>query len=263
MTVDLQAALDVALSAAREAGEIVMQGFRSETAVRTKANPADLVTQYDLKSEDAIRARIALSYPQHKIVAEESEARGAGELVWYVDPLDGTSNFAHGHFCFCVSIALYQGEEPLVGVVHAPALATTWAAARGRGTTRNGVRCGVSATDSLRRALCGTGFAASAIGAPDDNIAEFAKLTKETHGVRRMGAAALELAFVSDGAYDAFWDQRLGPWDIAAGILLVREAGGRATDRAGREASPRDGLVAATNGLIHDSFLDSLRSGSA
>lgn len=250
MTADLESTLRAARAIAKEAGAHALSGFRTGTAIHKKGR-IDLVTKYDVECERLIRARLAEAFASHRIVGEEQEASGEGELVWYVDPIDGTTNFAHGHPFFCVSMALWQADTPLVAVIEAPALGVTWSGAKGMGAFRNLERCQVSTTSVLDDALCGTGFAYNRVSAVDDNIAEHRTLLKHTRGVRRCGAAALDLALVADGTYDIYWEQGLKPWDVAAGILLVREAGGIVTNYSGRAESLLAGQLIAASPSLH------------
>jgi myo-inositol-1(or 4)-monophosphatase len=188
-------------------------------------------------------------------VGEEGTATGTGDRVWYVDPIDGTTNYAHGHPFFAVSIALYDGSEGLAGVIAAPALGVTWHGAKGLGAHRNGKRCRVSSKAFLDDALCATGFPYDRREAVDDNLREFGAFIKRTQGIRRCGAAAVDLALVAEGTYDVYWEQRLNAWDTCAGALLVEEAGGRLSDYAGGPADPRSGTLVATNGRLHDAAL--------
>lgn len=249
-----QEALRVAEAAAREGGAVAMEGWRAGGAVSKKGR-FDLLTEYDLRSEELIRERIESAFPSHRIVGEEHEETGSGELVWYVDPIDGTTNFVHGHFFFCVSIALYRGAIGLAGVVHAPALGVTWSAARAGGAFRNGERCAVSARSRLDEALCATGFPYDRWTNPDNNQAELALFLQRAQGIRRCGSAAIDLCLVADGTYDIYWEQGLNAWDMCAGALIVAEAGGRLSGYAGEPADPRTGRLIATNGLLHEDAL--------
>ena len=251
---DFGEALRVAERLAREAGELVLQGWRAGGSIERKGR-IDLVTDYDLRSEQAIRAGLTEAFPGHRIVGEEQPESGEGNHVWYVDPIDGTTNFAHGHPFFCVSIALYRGSVGLVGVVHAPALGTTWTATAGAGTRRNGEPCSVSSRDTMEEALCATGFPYDRWTHPDNNEREFSYFLKRTRGVRRCGSAALDLALLAEGTYDLYWEQALQAWDMCAGALLVSEAGGRLSDYAGGPADPRSGRLVASNTLLHDEAL--------
>lgn len=257
--VDLDEALAVARRLAVEAGSFLKQGYRSGAEVRKKG-VIDLVTDYDLGAERLVRQGLVEAFPSHRIVGEEEEAQGEGDLVWYVDPLDGTTNFAHGHPFFCVSIALFHRDEGLVGVVLAPALGVTWHAAKGRGAFRNDVRCHVSDTSALPEALCATGFPYDKWTNPDNNEREHGAFLKRTQGIRRCGSAALDLALVADGTYDLYWEQRLSAWDMCAGAVLVVEAGGRLSDYSGAPADPRTGQLVATNGPLHAATLEVLQA---
>ena len=244
-------ALRVADAAAREAGTVAMEGWRTGGKISKKGR-FDLLTKYDLLSERLIRQRLEAEFPEHRIVGEEDAETGAGDLVWYVDPIDGTTNFAHGHFFFAVSIALYRGLEGLAGVVHAPALGVTWKAARGSGAFRNERPCSVSQRDRLEEALCATGFPYDRWTNPDNNQAELGLFLQRARGVRRCGAAAIDLCLVADGTYDIYWEKALNPWDMCAGALIVLEAGGRLSGYEGEPADPRTGKLIATNGLLHE-----------
>lgn len=239
-----------AVAIAREAAAILSAGWRTGVSIRSKGR-SDLVTEIDLASERLVRERLGARFPDHAIVGEEGGGEASTELVWYVDPLDGTTNFAHGHPFFCVSIALARAGEPIVGAVVAPALGLEWSAAKGLGVTRNGEACSVSATDTLEDALLSTGFPSWRGARGDNNYLTFLALDAASHGARRCGAGAVELALVADGSYDAFWDLGLKPWDVAASSLFVREAGGVVSDFDGSAARLDAGRIIASNGRIH------------
>lgn len=247
-------------SIASDAARLVLAGHRRGVDVKKKGT-IDLVTEFDLASEALIRARLAQAFPGHDVVGEEGDHRAGTEYVWFVDPLDGTTNFAHGHLFFCVSIGLVRvtaaGTEPLVGVVAAPALGLTWSGARGLGAFRNDEPCRVTSTTSLQDALVATGFAYDQ-STDDDNVPEMRAFLKRTRGIRRCGAAAIDLALTADGTYDLYWEQRLNPWDLSAGALLVLEAGGRLSDYDGGPFDVRAGRIVASNGSIHDAALEVL-----
>jgi myo-inositol-1(or 4)-monophosphatase len=236
---DLVAALAFTVETAQAAGELILRhdgllpGSQRGRAPRMKG-PRDPVTEADVASERLIVERIRARYPGTAIVAEEEthDPAGAG-LVWYVDPLDGTVNFSQAHPFFAVSIALYRGSEPLVGVVHAPRLRETFAAHAGGGATLNGQRLSGSDKTRLSDALLGTGFAYRRNELADDNVRHFADFVPIVRDLRRGGSAALDLAYVAAGRLDAFWEPHLNAWDVAAGALLVREAGGLVTDFSG------------------------------
>lgn len=252
-------ALETAQAIAAEAAELALGGWRSGTEIQKKGT-IDLLTEYDLKTETLIRERLGAAFPDHRIVGEEGEAReGSAGFTWYVDPIDGTTNFAHGHPFFCVSIALWAEGEGAghgeVGVVAAPALGVSWSARRGGGARRNGEPCHVSDTAELKDALCATGFPYDRWDSSEDNVREHRAFLKRTRGIRRCGSAAIDLCLVAEGTYDLYWEQKLNPWDMCAGALLVAEAGGRLSDYGGGEAEPRDGRLVATNGPLHDATL--------
>jgi len=259
----LGAELELAVRIAKEAGELILAGYRRAKTIKKKG-AIDLVTEFDLASETHIRARLAEHFVGDEVVAEEGDAHRAHERqrgrTWYVDPLDGTTNYAHGHAFFCVAIALWDGDEGQLGVVHAPALGVTWAAARGLGATRNGEPCHVSGTRDLSDALCATGFPYDRwTRHGDDNLAEHEAFLRCTQGVRRCGSAAIDLASVADGTYEIYWEKDLSAWDMCAGAVLVTEAGGQLSSLMGAPADPRSGELLATNGVLHAAAFDVLR----
>jgi len=240
--------LRCAIDTAHAAGRVLLDLAGASLDVREK-QPGDLVTRADRESEALVVGRLRAAFPRASLLAEESGAHpgDAGER-WIVDPLDGTTNFAHGYPFYSVSIAYEREGEVVAGVVHAPALGETFVAARGSGTTRNGTPVRVSATAQLRDALVCTGFIPSRY---ERNGANFARLSRVARGVRRDGSAALDLANVACGRFDAFWEYDLRPWDVAAGALLVREAGGAVTATDGAPFDVAAGSIAATNGATH------------
>lgn len=251
---DLATTLETARDIAERAARLVMAGFRTGTEIHKKGR-IDLVTKYDLESEAFILAQLQAAFPTHMIVGEEGTRVGEGELVWYVDPLDGTTNFAHGHPFFAVSIGLCDGPTPIAGVVAAPALGITWSAAKGQGAFRNAQRCSVSAQTDLLDALAATGYA-YVQDTDDDNVRETRTVLKKTHGFRRCGSAAIDLAMVADGTYDFYWEQRLNPWDLAAGACCVLEAGGVLSDYHGQACDVRSGRLVASNPHLHKAVIE-------
>lgn len=246
------------LAVARTAAAVLMEGYRAPVEVEHKG-PIDLVTRWDRASEDALRRGLASAFPGVTLVAEES-ARGDrpdGPVIW-ADPLDGTTNFIHGLPLFAVSIGLADGPTPLASAVVAPALGLEWHCARGHGAFRNGVPCHVSATSFLDGSLLATGFPYDNRTNPLNNFDEFAALTRRSRGVRRCGAASLDLCMTADGTFDGYWERFLKPWDLAAGSLLVTEAGGCVTDLAGAALDFRDGWLVASNGLVHGELVAAL-----
>lgn len=248
---------DAATTVAHDAGRLLLEGFRGDTRARVKGRGGDLVTEHDERCEVFLRERLGPLCASATVVGEEAGGQ-AGGLAWYVDPIDGTTNYAHGHPWFCVSIGLCDGDAPLVGVIHAPAMGLTFASAKGQGATRNGEAMRVSETASVDAALLATGFPHDRATSPDNNYRPFVTLDALGHGVRRCAAAALELAMVADGAYDAFWDRGLKAWDLAAALSLITEAGGRVTDFEGRPLRLDGDEVVASNGVLHPPFLTAL-----
>jgi len=243
--------LDVAKEAALEGGRILMEEFARPVHISYKGD-VDLVTQADKRSEDAVVARLRREFPAHSIVAEEgggSEHRSP--FRWYVDPLDGTTNFAHHFPWFAVSIGLEEAGELVAGVVYNPANGEMFTAERGQGAFLNAQPIHVSRADRLAVSLLGTGFPTHK-RTQNPNIHFYWQFTLASHGVRRVGAAALDLCMVACGRLDAFWEFGLKPWDTAAGTLLIRESGGRVTDFSGKPYAPGDYICLASNGLIHE-----------
>lgn len=245
--------LAVAVAAAREGGEIVAAAMHRPKEISYKGE-VDIVTETDRKSEAAILALLQREFPNHAIVAEEGGPSGretAGEYEWHVDPLDGTTNFAHGYPVFAVSVGLLRQGEPLVGAIYNPVNGEMFTAIRGGGSWRNGKPIRVSSVEKLSRSLLATGFPAHK-RVENPNIHYYWEFTLRSHGVRRAGAAALDLCSVATGQFEGFWEFGLKSWDTAAGILLVREAGGKVTNFSGEPYRPGDAECLASNSLIHD-----------
>jgi myo-inositol-1(or 4)-monophosphatase len=248
---------------AREAGALIMGGYRSAGAI-TKKGAIDLVTEYDLASEAFLVRELGRVLPDVEVIAEEGQgkraiARDDAALRCFVDPIDGTTNFAHGHPFFCVSLGLCRGASPIAGVIFAPALDICWSGSPATGALRNGAPCRVSARATLGDALCATGFGYDVVGSGEDNVQEFRAVQARSRGVRRCGAAAIDLALVADGTYDAYWEFLLQPWDLAAGAAIVEAAGGRTSGFEGAATDVQGGAVIATNGLVHDELLGLIR----
>jgi len=243
--------LDVAIEIALESGKILREEFELPPDIAYKGD-VDLVTQADKRSERAIVARISKYFPDHTISAEEGTGHQRGsEFRWHVDPLDGTTNFAHKYPCFSVSIGLAQNDSVLVGVVYNPIYNELFVAARGEGATLNGKMISVSQVSTLSTSLLCTGFPVhKRLASP--NIHYYYDFTLRSHGVRRDGSAALDLASVACGRFDGFWEFGLNPWDTAAGSLLVSEAGGVVSDFNGDPYVVGGPVVLATNGRIHE-----------
>ncbi len=240
---------------AREAGTLLMSYFAKRVTIEYKGD-VDLVTEADRASEKLIVERLQARWPEHGIVGEEgTRTETDAEYRWYVDPLDGTTNFAHGYPVFCVSIALVRHDGQLeVGVLYDPTRDEMFSAERGKGATLNGKKLQVSTTKVLTESLLGTGFP-SHKRHKNPNIHFYHQLTLRSHGVRRAGSAALDLANVAAGRYDGYWEFNLNPWDTAAGVLIVQESGGKVTrfDESPFRLDSRE--VLASNGLIHHELL--------
>jgi len=247
-----QTYLDRAVEIAREAGKILIEEFSRPMEIRYKGNEVDLVTQADKRSEQLIVSRLAKYFPSHAIVAEEGTSKeSTSEFRWQVDPLDGTTNFAHGYPCFCVSIALAQRDTLLAAVVFNPFYNELYTAARGQGATFNGKEISVSRNATLSTSLLCTGFPVRNRKATP-NLRYYGEFTQRSHGVRRDGSAALDLACVAAGRFDGFWEFGLNTWDTAAGVLLVEEAGGKVSDFEGKPYQLGGPVILATNALIHE-----------
>src|SRR5580693_5097274 len=242
--------LEVALEAAREAGTVLLSEHSRPQKISYKGE-VDLVTETDKRSEAIVVGRLRREFPDHRIVAEEgsSGAVAASRYEWHVDPLDGTTNFAHGYPCFAVSIGLLEDGKPLVGVVFNPVSDELFSAVRGEGAFLNQKPIHVSDIKKLATSLVATGFPTHKRG-ENVNIHYYWQFTLRSHGVRRDGSAALDLCSVACGRFDAFWEFNLNSWDTAAGILLVQEAGGTVTDLAGQPYQVGGPDMLASNGRI-------------
>jgi myo-inositol-1(or 4)-monophosphatase len=240
---------------AREAGALLMEYFHQHVKVEYKGD-ADLVTIADRKSEILIRERIKKNWPVHDVLGEEQGLVNTGsDYRWYVDPLDGTTNFAHGFPVFSVSMALEYKNRRIAGVVFDPTRDELFAAEQGNGAYLNHQRIQVSKTANLAECLVGTGFP-SHKRHKNPNIYFYHQITLHTHGVRRAGSAALDLCNVASGRFDGFWEFNLNPWDTAAGVLIVEEAGGKVTDFHGGPFQLNSRETLASNGLVHGALLN-------
>jgi myo-inositol-1(or 4)-monophosphatase len=242
--------LEVAVETALEAGSILLSEFDHPAKISYKGE-VDIVTQADRRSEEAIVGRLRTYFPKHTIVAEEGSGQeGDPGYRWIVDPLDGTTNFAHGYPCFAVSIGFEEAGELQVGVIYQPITKELFTASRGDGAYLNEKQIRVSSIDHLSTSLLATGFP-STKRSRNPNIHYYWNFTLRSHGVRRDGSAALDLASVACGRFDGFWEFGLHAWDTAAGVLLVREAGGVVTSFSGQPYRPGDYEILASNGRIH------------
>ncbi|HEY2931383.1 MAG TPA: inositol monophosphatase family protein [Acidobacteriota bacterium] len=253
--------LEVAAEAARLGGSVLESRFGQSMEIRTKSSPIDLVTEMDLKSERVIVDYITRHFPKHEVLAEENtygEENRGGPYKWIIDPLDGTTNYAHGFPFYAVSIAVAVLGELTAGVIYHPPLKELFAVVRGGGAELNGRKLHVSGTEQLGQALLVTGFPYDVRKPPHTNLEYFVRFTKHARAVRRVGSAAMDLAYVAAGRFDGYWEITLQPWDMAAGILMVEEAGGRVSDVGGQAPDIYKREIVASNGMVHDEMLQLL-----
>lgn len=246
---------------ARQAGAILRAGYDKEHQVDYKG-VIDLVTEVDHQSEKYLLGEVQKDFPDHHIFSEESGIiQGNDDQVWYIDPLDGTVNYAHHIPIFCVSIAYASRSNLTLGAVYDPMRDEMFLAERGKGASLNGRSLRVSSATELQKSLLVTGFPYDAWNTAQDNFANFVKFGKLTQGVRRFGSAALDLGYVAAGRFDGFWEMSLKPWDVAAGALICEEAGARVTNLDGGAdyISPPQSVIACTPG-IHTRMLDELHN---
>ena len=257
--VDLDTATEAASAIARDAGALLLSKFRSVLDVQYKGTPTNIVTDVDLASEALITSSLRERFPDHAILAEEHGAyTGDADALWIIDPLDGTNNYAHGYPRFCVSMALAIKGEVLLGVIFDPIADELYLGTRGHGATVNGTPLAVSSATELIRALCCTGFPYDKATSKINNLAQFVALLPKVQGVRRDGAAALDLCYVARGVFDAYWELKLKAWDVAAGALIVEEAGGRVSDLHGGALDIYGAEILAPNGHLHTAMVETL-----
>jgi myo-inositol-1(or 4)-monophosphatase len=250
--------LGVAHEAARRAGALLREHADRPRSIEFKGQ-IDMVTEMDRRSEELIVELLRSSFPDHAVLAEEGARVGSeADPLWIVDPLDGTTNYAHGYPNFAVSIGLELDDEIIVGVVYDPLRDELFSAVTGEGAFLNGRRLRVSTTGILIRSLLATGFPYDRATSKENNLSQFNRMIMRSQEVRRCGSAALDLCSVAAGRLDGYWELKLKPWDVAAGSLIVREAGGTLTDLSGGPFQVRDDSVVASNGLIHQQMLEVL-----
>lgn len=255
---ELDTIREVALRAAKEAGAILRQGLEQQRTIEFKG-VKNLVTDMDRRSEAAIAAMVRHTLPHHSVICEEgTRLQGDSGYRWLVDPLDGTTNYAHGYPCYSVSIGVEKDGELVFGCVYDPSQEELFTAERGSGAFLNGKPLQVSTVASLSDALLATGFPNDVAGTKNNNLDYFVRFMKHAQGVRRPGSAALDLCYVAAGRFDGFWELKLYPWDLAAGVLIVAEAGGRVTDLRGGPHHLSNPQIVASNGLLHDEMLSVL-----
>ena len=248
----------LALEVAKRAGAVALEGYRNGTPIQRKGG-TELVTRFDFLSEEVVREGLHAGAPEVAVIAEEKGGEASGDRVWYADPIDGTTNFAHGHPFWAVSIGLVVRGVPIAGAVVAPVLGLEWLAWMGGPALRNGQPCEVSAVGKLSDALLATGFPYDRQTNPDNNVEAFAALQKKAVGIRRCGSAAIDLCLVADGTYEGYWERSLRPWDIAAGIAVARAAGAKVSSFHGDAPDLAHGHVVASNGHIHAALVKELR----
>ncbi|MBI3872409.1 MAG: inositol monophosphatase [candidate division Zixibacteria bacterium] len=253
--------LDAALPIALAAGDLLARRLGEQRSVELKGE-INLVTEMDRQAEELIVSRLTAAFPGFGIVAEEgAQHRVQSEYVWYVDPLDGTTNYAHGLPIFCVSLGLWRGDNPVCGVVYHPMGQETFTAVSGGGAYLNGRRLAVSSQPDLGSAILATGFPYDIRRTDVDNLDHFARFAKRAQAIRRMGAAALDMAWTAAGRFDGFWEMKLSPWDIAAGALLCLEAGAIVTDFRGEPFTLAKGQAIAANAILHQHMLEIIAPG--
>lgn len=252
--------LDKVIYIAREAGEILRSGFGKNFMIEYKTNVANLVTEFDKKSEKTIIDFIKKEYPTHSVLAEESGMHDSySEYLWVIDPLDGTTNFAHGLPIFSVSIGVQKNGEMICGVVYDVMRDAMYSAEKGSGSFCNGRKLNVSTNDDLHKSVLVTGFPYNVHENPDFAYERFAAFLRVARAVRRLGSAAIDMSYVAEGVFDGFWEVSLNSWDMAAGIILVEEAGGKITDFEGNPTNIFGKQILTSNGKVHSAMIDVLR----
>lgn len=250
---------EVARQAAERAGQILRERWLQSNRIDLKSSAVDLVTDADRASEAAILEILGSAFPEHAVLAEESGSHGENEFQWLVDPLDGTTNFAHSYPHISISLALNRAGETIFGLVHDPLREEIFTASRGGGAFCNGSPIRVTATPTLATSLLATGFPYDRARWADLYLSYFKAFMMRTHGIRRAGSAALDLCWVGAGRIDGYWEWKLKPWDTSAGALIVSEAGGQVSDFQGARFDPRGNQCLASNGRIHQEMLEVMR----
>ncbi|MDP1852927.1 MAG: inositol monophosphatase family protein [Candidatus Omnitrophota bacterium] len=253
--------LKIAILAAKEAGKIHKKYFNTKFKVKTKSSSFDLVTAADIEAEKTAVSVIKKYFPDHNFLAEENKyKKTASEYMWVIDPLDGTNNFYSGLPIFCSSIAILKNNEPIVGAIYDVTRDELFYAEKGKGAYLNGKKIHVSRISDLKQSLFITGFYYDRGKEMDENLKKIRQfLIRRIIGIRRLGSAALDLCYVAAGRACGFWEFKLSPWDFAAGILIVNEAGGKVTDRYGKKVKMEKSFIAASNGKIHNKMLKILK----
>jgi len=249
-----------AIDVAKSAGLLLKRNIGRRHTIEFKG-VIDVVTEMDIKAEEMIMKTIKARFPGHGILTEESlEQKSGSGYRWIIDPLDGTTNYSHGFPVFCVSIALEREGEIILGVVFNPMLNELFTAEKGKGAYLNNKRIRVSGISELTKSLLATGFPYDVRTSPDNNISHFANFAVRVQAIRRAGSAALDMCYVACGRFDGFWELKLKPWDTAAAMLIIKEAGGIVTDFKGSAFSLYSGETLASNGLVHDEMIEILNA---
>ena len=253
--------LQIAKKLAHEAGQLALNYQEKGFRIETKDSPLNLVTEADKACEDLIIRTIRQNFPDHSIISEESgSTEGQSDYKWIIDPIDGTTNFAHGHPIFSISIAVIKAGKPIIGVVEVPSLGESFWAQQGKGAFLGSKQIHVSKVNELGKALLATGFPYDREGARyKKNMELHDAFYKPSHGVRRMGSAAIDLCYVAAGRYDGFWEYDLKTWDIAAGKIILEEAGGKATNMDGSTLDPKKENLLASNGPLHNAMMEIIK----
>ncbi len=248
---------------ARRAGEIIRNGFGKNFSIEFKTNASNLVTEIDKKSEETIKQFIKKEFPGHAIIAEESgEDLTGSDYTWIIDPLDGTTNFAHGLPLFSVSIGVVKNNETVCGVIYDVMQDNMYTSEKGSGAFCNGKELRVSENDNLAESLLVTGFPYDIADNPHKTLEKFNAFVLNSRAIRRLGSAAIDFCYVAAGVFDGFWEVHLHPWDLCAGMLLVEEAGGVVTNFQNERITPFAKQILATNGKVHERMLEILQQNS-
>lgn len=252
--------IDKVIQIAKEAGGIIRDGYRKNFSVEYKTNLSNLVTEIDKKSEEAIINFIKKEFPTHSVLAEESgEHKKSSEYLWVVDPLDGTTNFAHGLPIFSVSIGIQKNGETICGVVYDVMRDALYSSEKGSGSFCSERKLHVSTNDDLKKSVLVTGFPYNIEENPDHAFERFRAFLKKSRAVRRLGSAAIDFCYLAEGIFDGFWEVSLNPWDLCAGRLIVEEAGGIVTDFEGNNVDIYCKQMLASNKFVHQAMIDTLK----
>ncbi len=244
------------IEVAKEAGELIRENFGKHQSIEYKSNLSDLVTETDKRAEKLITDFIKREFPSHNILSEEgSEKKGHSDYLWVIDPIDGTTNFAHGLPIFSVSIGVVKNDEIIAGVVYDIMRNVIYSAEKGGGAFANGKKLRVSKNSDLRKSLLVTGFPYNVSENPNNVYEKFIAFLKNSRAVRRLGSAAIDCCYVAEGVFDGFWEVSLNPWDICAGKLIIEEAGGKVTNFKGEKVSIFSVEFLASNGYVHEKMM--------